>query len=99
MATFFVGQRVKKVRGMNVGNTGVVVGFYSGQERPEFSIRIRFDHAGPVVVMGLLGDRRTVSAPGDVSRCRPDHLEPIVPEGMQPVAWSECLWQPVGVAA
>lgn len=23
-------------------------------------------------------------------------LEPILPEGMQPVSWSECLWQPEG---
>lgn len=25
-----------------------------------------------------------------------DELEPILPEGMQPVSWSECLWQPEG---
>lgn len=26
-------------------------------------------------------------------------LEPIVPEGMQPAKWEDCLWQPEGVAA
>lgn len=26
-------------------------------------------------------------------------LSPIIPEGMQPVAWENCLWQPNGVHA
>lgn len=26
-------------------------------------------------------------------------LTPIVPDGMQPVEWSECLWQPEGLHA
>lgn len=28
-----------------------------------------------------------------------EQLEPIQPEGMKPVEWSECLWQPNEVAA
>lgn len=38
--------------------------------------------------------------PWEVSKhCAADFLEPIIPPGMQPVSWSECLWQPEGAEA
>lgn len=54
MAKFFLGQRVRKARGTDAGNTGRVVGFISRWERVkrfdfEFNIEIRFDHAGHVI--------------------------------------------------
>lgn len=40
-----------------------------------------------------------VDVGGDFFICRPEELEPIVPEGRQVVGWSECLWQPQGEVA
>lgn len=101
MATFFVGQRVRVVRlpdksyrqrrgveamGGKIGDEGIVVGTMS---RPNAGF-----HAFGQMDLSVKMDR--FSAAG---MCPSYCLEPIIPEGMQPVSWSECLWQPEGVSA
>ncbi|WND79412.1 hypothetical protein [Lysobacter capsici] len=105
MATFFVGQRVRKARGIDAGNTGTIVGFvgFWGDKGPFERLKdwdwrqgcdvdVCWDKAG----LCTSGYRH---AAGECIHCHTDDLEPLIPDGMQPVVWSECLWQPEGVAA
>lgn len=90
MANFRIGQRVRKVAGMCLGNTGVVVEFDHTEGRC-MGVRVDADGEG----IDWLGNPVPFCA-GEVMRGDPDEFEPILPEGMQPVPWSECLWQPEG---
>jgi hypothetical protein len=84
MATFFVGQRVRLVRPRHP--------CYQGLEG-----RIRamgfWPKGTPTMSTPTIGDCDCVVDWEDqqASLCHTDRLEPI--------AWSECLWQPEGVAA
>lgn len=97
MSKFFVGQRVKKVRGIvNVGSTGTVLAlgsFTHDDEGHSFA-------GGMVADMELRHDAPWRNTEGHIQPASAtcfglqDNYEPIVPEGMQPVEWSQCLWQP-----
>ncbi|RZZ90635.1 hypothetical protein [Pseudoxanthomonas winnipegensis] len=78
MSAFFVGQRVKKVRGMVTGLTGVIAEFDHSDSR---SVGITSDIAG--VGINARGEPVRFS-PGRVVWCRASELEPIVPEGHKP---------------
>jgi hypothetical protein len=89
MAAFYVGQRVRMVRPRHsqfIGDTGVIVALY------EQTPGLRYAHNCDV--------RWDKPAPAHFATyTHTDRLEPILPEGWQPVEWSECLWQPEGIAA
>jgi len=88
MATFKVGQRVRKIRSSGlpkahfiapIGVCGVVIavgviGHNSGQR---WDYEVRYDGYGK--------HRFYADA---------DQLEPIQPERNQTIAWSECVWKP-----
>lgn len=94
MSAFFVGQRVRCVKGRGkpaagasarVGDEGIVKGTPSqpnGGFNPECG-----DYSVYVPRVGLMGMVMSWQ------------IEPIIPEGMQPAKWEDCLWQPEGVAA
>lgn len=96
MSKFFVGQRVKKVRGrVNVGFTGVVValGFFpKGPSSPGFhraddcDIRVRFDTDW----RNKEGATLPASHPafGLASQYEPAY------DGNEVVSWESCLWMP-----
>jgi hypothetical protein len=92
MATFFVGQRVRLINPKdprNMGLEGRIADFH-------------FVPAGTQVIGGFVDidcDCIVNWVDGDTTVCDTASLEPILPDGMQPVSWSECLWQPEGVAA
>lgn len=78
MSKFFVGQRVKKVRGRDaIGMTGTVseIGGFG-----EYSVRVRMD--GDAV--GTKGGRPALVPAGRPGWCRACDLEPIQPDGAQP---------------
>ncbi|WP_202844752.1 hypothetical protein [Luteimonas saliphila] len=72
MTTFYVGQRVKKVRGeANIGLTGVVVSAWVEHPiDPLATLRVKLDQAG----LGTHGDY----AAGEVAATHPDDWEPIL---------------------
>ena len=74
VTAFFVGQRVKKVRGHSIGITGVVVA-----KEPEsgYDISIRVDSS-------CVDDFGCTGPAGAVASCRGDEWEPILPEGHRP---------------
>lgn len=102
MARFFVGQRVKKVRGdTNVGLTGRVIGtrfipagttgVYPGgflwRAAEASDLQVEYDTAS------RNADGQVF--PAGVMACGQSvNFEPIQPEGMKPVSWHECLWKP-----
>jgi hypothetical protein len=93
MSRFYVGQRVKKVRGdRNIGLTGVVVGnaFFAGghhAHHPSYpfgfelispsDLQVLFDGNWEGVVGGYF-------SAGDVAFCDAHNFEPIQPSGAQP---------------
>lgn len=94
MATFFVGQRVRLVRPRKPCHQGLEgriaeMGFWPKGSPARDSCTGTICDADCVVNFDRDG----------LMYCNTHRLEPIVPEGMQPVSWSECLWQPEGVAA
>jgi len=100
MANFYVGQRVKKVRGVaNVGLTGTIIGLgtYTHGANGE-----RFPTAADLL---LKADREWTNVdgislpPSTAGHWLRDFWEPIIPEGYAITDWSACLWQPEGVAA
>jgi hypothetical protein len=103
MAKFYVGQRVKLARPRvpeNANAEGVIthIGVWArgdtlpcgGHAGSRFDCVVMFDR--PVTDANFF--RTDPHAP-----CLMSQLEPIQPEGWQPVEWSNCLWQPEGVAA
>lgn len=102
MSKFFVGQRVKKVSGGNLGLEGVVVGLFTFGPGDDLTCPIRgnklrltnrwdlqvvYDHAW-TNVSGVVMSSDTIAY------CLQDSHEPILPEGAQPSTWEQCLWQP-----
>lgn len=94
MGRWFVSQRVRLVRPCqpkNMGLEGRIVAI--GPFR-------RGDHthdnwaASEDCDCEVLWDTETIPACCDYHR-----IEPILPEGMQPVSWESCLWQPEGEIA
>lgn len=74
MATFFVGQRVKKVRGkLDIGNTGRVTDL-DALCPFGWDIRVVWDHAGPC-------DDGSIAPAGEAVWTRSECLEPILPDG------------------
>ena len=89
MAKFYVGQ---KVRIVSVFMTGIA-DRYVGKETVITSLPQPYENIFGYVWMGYGVDLDPLFNPKEES------LEPIQYEGMQPAEWSECLWQPEGVAA
>ena len=95
MAKFFIGQRVKKVRGSgNVGSQAIVVGL--GVFTHDSKGRcLSHPHTVRVQWFGdwinSLGDKQPASL---LAFDMLENFDPVVPDGMQPVSWEECLWQP-----
>lgn len=99
MATFFVGQRVRKVRGENsIGATGVVEGF-DHQRSDKYIMKVQLTSSATVSGEYLSFTISRAIGPGESGWARPDDWEAIQYDGMQPAEWSECLWQPEGVSA
>lgn len=88
MSKFFVGQRVRKVRGLCTGLTGVVAEIDPGDPR---GLGVRAD--GPGVGLNADDCERPFAA-GEIIFGRPDEHEPILPEGTQPSTWDACIWKP-----
>lgn len=90
MSAFFVGQRVRKARGWNVGLTGTVA-----EIDP-------FDDRGLGVVMDGPGvgfspsDKIRLFPAGALVFGYPHEWEPILPEGWKVGEWSDCVWKPEG---
>jgi hypothetical protein len=85
VSAFYVGQRVRVVR------------VYT-------PTTARVGWEGVVNELGCFDKRDRpaigVTINGDPDWCFPaDFLEPIVDDGRKVVSWSDCLWQPEGVAA
>lgn len=90
MTTFYVGQRVRIVRGINHPE-------WVGQEARITRVNCTGQDGSGGFYVGDEIDRRNKF--GRPAICHKGSLEPIVPEGMQPVEWSECLWRPEGLHA
>lgn len=74
MAKFFLGQRVKKVRGeLDIGNTGRVTGL-DALCPFGWDILVVWDHAGPC-------DDGSIAPAGEDAWTRSECLEPIQPSG------------------
>jgi len=99
MATFYVGQRVRYVRAIGpsisglrrdpvivpIGEQGTVR--YVGEIRAgDFGLYIEFDNYRSTHYTGYFTVLTSM-------------VEPLQPEGWQVTDWSECLWQPEGIAA
>lgn len=99
MSAFYVGQRVRIVANLDGGDTddcigleGVIIGDFA-----TYNMRDDDDPSGPEFWTGWQVD---VPASGsDFLVCGEGELEPIVDDGRKVVEWSDCLWQPEGVAA
>jgi len=87
MAKFFVGQRVRVVACDYEPMTYMIGAEGIVNELDCLNARNIPGHVGITV----RGNERWCFLPWE--------LEPIVPEGMQPCEWSECLWQPEGLHA
>lgn len=89
MAKFFVGQRVKLVRArtetgrMNLGCVATIVAL--GDDLLD-----KFNNPAEAFIDYDNGAKSAVML---------WQIEPIQYDGMQPVEWSECLWQPEGISA
>lgn len=91
MATFRVGQRVILARPDNPCNDGM-----TGRVR-ELWLFEKIGPDGPLDCSVDWDDGRQDSGEYGESRGYATHteqLEPIQPDGMKPVAWESCLWQP-----
>lgn len=92
MSRFFVGQRVKKVRGeYNVGHEGVVleIGVFDKDRsgRPfleRCTICVQYSK-------NWINVHGYVRSAAHAAYGKQEHFEPIVPDGMQPVEWEQCL--------
>lgn len=74
MSKFFVGQRVKKVRGkLDIGNTGRVTAL-DALCPFGWDVRVVWDHAGPC-------DDGSIAPAGEAVWMRSELLEPILPDG------------------
>lgn len=81
MTTFKIGQRVRLVKNyLAVNNNAecVITSFFKERES------------------GIKGWPINCYVTGAVkgTATHTDRIEPIIPEGMQPCTWEECLWQP-----
>lgn len=87
MATFFVGQRVKVVRVLYLENSYLI-----GLEGRIVQVVDSWNEFGSgygLDVKPIWHDpQKGYFAFSAI------HLEPILPEGMQPASWSDCAWQP-----
>lgn len=100
MSRFYVGQRVKKVRGKNDhGATGVVVEIGRWTHDQEglsvgtpCDLRIRNDR-------GWMNAKGNIRPAEIIAYARSEHWEPITDPGRELVPWSACLWRPEGVGA
>ena len=85
MSRFFVGQRVR------LGRTANCPELVGGEYR---IVRLNV----PAWAEGLgdyIGHALNGTTPwGRQLKVPPDWLEPIIPEGMQPAKWENCMWQP-----
>ena len=80
MSAFFVGQRIRKVRGPNgVGTTGCVVGVgvHDAAVERGYSMRVLCDKA-------WRGASGRMWPKSHVAACNPDDWEPIIPDGHRP---------------
>lgn len=101
---FFIGCRVKKVRGtVNVGLEGVVVGLdvikpntMVPSEISGFNF-VSVDEGSDIQLYYFtesVSSNGTRWPSGTTAYGKSENFEPIIPEGMKPVEWSDCLWQP-----
>lgn len=79
MTTFYVGQRVKMVRGTEYKPEGVVVGFDT--DGWPYDICIKIDRQ-------IVNEIGQLMVPGEVVDAQQEHWEPVVPEGHQPAELS-----------
>lgn len=92
MATFKVGQRVKLARSdnpnsKNIGMEGRIASLeHIPKEMIDWGDRPEPYDCDCTVLWDILDDYEYPQ--------RTDTLEPIIPEGMQPAEWEECLWMP-----
>lgn len=91
MATFYVGQRVRIV---GAGASLFLIGTEARIVR--WSDRA-FCRQREEVYSGWILDVQAVD--GAPFCARPEWIEPIVDDGRKVIEWSECLWQPEGIAA
>lgn len=89
MSRFYVGQRVRIVHSFD--------GRYVGSETTITALNVVAYTPSGTADVGHEIDIR--SWDGQRYVARPGWLAPIVDPGRQVVSWSECLWQPEGVAA
>lgn len=102
MTAFFVGQRVRFVKrtglptptgAMHPRRNELRVGDEARVLGTDSCPNAGFIHADyPVLSVEFLVSGVSGIAPAMA-------FEPIVPKGMQPAEWSECLWRPEGVEA
>ena len=90
MTTFFVGQKVRIIRAHHHPE-------WIGQEARITRVNCTGQDVDGSFYLGDGIDR--INKFGIPVIAPKGSLEPIVPEGMQPVEWSECLWQPEGLHA
>lgn len=88
MNSFFVGQRVRLVKPTNPKNYGIEGRIHKFKNLEKGTIMRYGESLGiysnclvDYVVKGICADHT-------------DRLEPIIPSGMEPVAWEDCLWNP-----
>jgi hypothetical protein len=86
MSAFFVGQRVRIVAAHT----------YHPMVGVEAVIV-----SGPHTVQGRFAWELSVHVPERpfARFAEPWQLEPVIPDGMKPARWEDCVWQPEGVAA
>ncbi len=91
MGFMYVGQKVKVVREVDgykhipIGTETVISGKYDGYMSEIGTIMGYLIHWPHWTDNGYFTENII---------CRPEELEPILPEGMKGVEWSDCLWQP-----
>lgn len=91
MSAFYVGQKVRKVRGTgNIGLTGTVSGFDQSQS-DGCTISWRLD----TEFIGMQMNGKKVSIPaGSEAWDNPHHLEPILPAGLESLDRINELYEP-----